>query len=83
MLAQPDALQVLLTRPLSPRARGTRQGAGRRIVLKLDDATFERVSLLAAASGVPFAEAVRQLVVRGLLSNARADNARRRVLKEA
>ncbi len=66
-------LQALLDQPAGRLVLGSKQGAGRRIVLKFDEATFQRVALLAAASNVSFAEAVRQLVKRGLVSNARAE----------
>lgn len=78
MLSRPLELQNLLSAPPVHPARGSPQGQGRRIVLKLDAGTFERVSLLAAASGVSFAEAVRQLVQRGLVSNARSHAAGQR-----
>jgi predicted NAD/FAD-dependent oxidoreductase len=65
-------LQPLLQAPPVRPVRGSPQGSGRRIVLKLSAGTFDRVAMLAAASGVSFAEAVRQLIARGLVSNARA-----------
>jgi hypothetical protein len=44
-----------------------RQRAGsRRIVVTIDAAGFERVRVHAAAAGIPFAAAVRQLIERGL-----------------
>lgn len=61
------ALHHLLRTPSSHPARGTASSRDvKRIVVTLDVATFDRVAMLAAASRVSFAEATRQLLVRGL-----------------
>lgn len=65
--AEPVALHRLLTYPAAVPARGSAQRAGvKRIVVSVEQGLFDRVAMLAAASRVPFAEAVRQLLERGL-----------------
>lgn len=66
--AHPSILQPVLDRPDVGLAKGTLSPTGRRkrIVIAVDPPLFDRVAYLAAASGVPFAEAARQLLERGL-----------------
>lgn len=61
-------VQPTLERPDLGLAKGTlaRGARHKRIVVAVEPQLFDRVAYLAAASGVPFAEAVRQLLDRGL-----------------
>jgi hypothetical protein len=62
-------LQRLLAGPTGTLARGSQRGTApdtKRCVVSLDAATFDRIAMLAAASRVTFAEAVRQLLAAGL-----------------
>jgi hypothetical protein len=62
------AIRRMLDRPAAMPAAGVMEpGRGfKRIVVACEPALFDRVNHLAAASGVSFAEAVRQLLDRGL-----------------
>jgi hypothetical protein len=60
-------LQRLLAGPKATMAQGSqRTASSKRAVVTLDNDTFDRVAMLAAASRVTFAEAIRQLVRSGL-----------------
>lgn len=67
-MARSSAIRRLLDRPAPALpAQGVSQGRSmKRIVVACEPALFDRINLLAAASGVPFAEAVRQLLERGI-----------------
>jgi hypothetical protein len=60
-------LKRLLAGPKAAMAQGSqRTTRTKRAVVTLDNDTFDRVAMLAAASRVTFAEAIRQLVREGL-----------------
>lgn len=59
-------LRRLYAPPVAP-ARGSGQRPGvKRAVVSLEAETFDRIAMLAAASRVTFAEAIRQLIEKGL-----------------
>lgn len=71
-LAAPP-LRRLLDVPPAASARGTVKPGRphiKRCVITLPAVTFDRISMLAAASRVSFAEAIRQLVERGFDATA-------------
>lgn len=66
-MARTSAVRRLLDRPATLPAQGVINGRShKRIVVACEPALFDRVNMLAGASGVSFAEAVRQLLERGL-----------------
>jgi hypothetical protein len=66
-LSYDAGLSRLLAFPAPPPARGTTERKGvKRIAVTLDEGLFDRIAMLAAASRVPMAEALRQLIVNGL-----------------
>ena len=77
------ALQRLLSRPATHAARGVvepgRAPGNKRIVVSIEANLFDRVALLASASGVSFAEAVRQLIERGFEQSVASERARRAI----
>jgi hypothetical protein len=66
-------LRRLLAGPTGTLARGSQRGTTpniKRIAVSLDAATFDRIAMLAAASRVTMAEALRQLISAGLDSHS-------------
>lgn len=62
-------LKRLLAGPTGTLARGSQRGTAtdtKRIAISLDATTFDRIAMLAAASRVTMAEALRQLIASGL-----------------